>query len=175
MASKIILKKSAVPGKSPVAADLTFGELAINYADGFLYYKKTDETVNRVKSFGENDNITVNSITTNIVYTGNSSLTSASVDLNATTNNQVIDNITTVTFESAEYTIQVKHPTLGKQISKLNVLYDSTDVDSIEYGIVFTQVKLVDFTIVFSGSTISVIAQPHVGDCNVKYVRTLIN
>jgi len=41
----IKLKKSSVPGRLPQAADLEYGELAINYADGQLYYKKSDNTV----------------------------------------------------------------------------------------------------------------------------------
>ena len=41
----IKLKKSSVPGRLPQAADLEYGELAINYADGQLYYKKSDGTV----------------------------------------------------------------------------------------------------------------------------------
>lgn len=44
MASNIILKKSSVVAKVPVAGDLQFGELALNYADGKLYYKKSDGT-----------------------------------------------------------------------------------------------------------------------------------
>ena len=39
MSNKIILKKSSVVAKAPVADDLSFGELALNYADGKLYYK----------------------------------------------------------------------------------------------------------------------------------------
>lgn len=39
MTSKIILKKSSVAAKVPVAGDLEFGELALNYTDGKLYYK----------------------------------------------------------------------------------------------------------------------------------------
>jgi len=42
MASSIILKKSSVVAKVPVVGDLQFGELALNYADGKLYYKKAD-------------------------------------------------------------------------------------------------------------------------------------
>lgn len=42
MANSIILKKSSVSGKVPLAGDLVFGELAINYADGKLYYKSSD-------------------------------------------------------------------------------------------------------------------------------------
>jgi hypothetical protein len=42
MSSKIILKKSSVASKVPVAGDLSFGELALNYTDGKLYYKNAD-------------------------------------------------------------------------------------------------------------------------------------
>lgn len=49
MASKIILKKSSVVTdgvpKAPVAADLDYGELAINYASGRLYYKDSQNTI----------------------------------------------------------------------------------------------------------------------------------
>lgn len=45
MANKIILKKSAVPAKVPTSGDLEYGELAINYADGKLYYKNTSNIV----------------------------------------------------------------------------------------------------------------------------------
>jgi len=44
MASQVILKKSSVAARVPVVGDLAFGELALNYADGILYYKKSDGT-----------------------------------------------------------------------------------------------------------------------------------
>lgn len=40
--SKIVLKKSSVQGKAPTVSDLSYGEIAINYKDGKLYYKKSD-------------------------------------------------------------------------------------------------------------------------------------
>lgn len=45
MSPKIILKKSSVSGKIPQASDLEFGELALNYNDGAVYYKRSDNTV----------------------------------------------------------------------------------------------------------------------------------
>ena len=44
MASQVILKKSSVAARVPVVGDLAYGELALNYADGLLYYKKSDGT-----------------------------------------------------------------------------------------------------------------------------------
>lgn len=43
--SRVILKRSSVPSKVPQAADLEYGELAINYADGVAYFKKSDNTI----------------------------------------------------------------------------------------------------------------------------------
>jgi predicted heme/steroid binding protein len=45
MASQVILKKSSVAARVPVAGDLAFGELALNYADGLLYFKKSDGSI----------------------------------------------------------------------------------------------------------------------------------
>lgn len=61
MASKIILKKSSVASKVPVAADLDFGELALNYTDGRLYFKKADNSIGffDTNSSGGGSNFTV--------------------------------------------------------------------------------------------------------------------
>jgi len=48
MASLLKLKKSSVSGKVPTAADLEYGELAINYADGVLYYKDSTNNINSI-------------------------------------------------------------------------------------------------------------------------------
>ena len=45
MADKILLKRSATADAVPSAAALELGELAINVADGVLYFKKSDGTV----------------------------------------------------------------------------------------------------------------------------------
>ena len=54
MATDIILKKSSVAGRAPSAADLEYGELALNYRDGRLYYKTH---LNAINSFGSIDDV----------------------------------------------------------------------------------------------------------------------
>jgi hypothetical protein len=46
MSNKIILKKSSVVAKVPLTSDLEYGELALNYADGKLYFKNSSNVVN---------------------------------------------------------------------------------------------------------------------------------
>lgn len=56
MANQIILKKSSVADKVPLASDLVYGELAINYADGKLYFKTSSNNIAQFVSTGSNGN-----------------------------------------------------------------------------------------------------------------------
>jgi len=63
MTTSIIHKKSSVPGKSPLATQLKFGELAVNTYDVVVYLKKdpgTGESVVALKEVTE-DNLTIDS------------------------------------------------------------------------------------------------------------------
>ena len=62
MAQQIKLKRSAVSGKVPTTAQLQTGELAINTADGKLFFKRDDTTIQSI-------------ITTNTLITGSLELT----------------------------------------------------------------------------------------------------
>ena len=48
----IRLKRSAVTGKQPGTSDLEYGELALNYADGILYYKNSSNIVASISGGG---------------------------------------------------------------------------------------------------------------------------
>ena len=56
MSNKIILKKSSVVAKVPLTSDLEYGELALNYADGLLYFKNAS---NNIQSFAAYNSATV--------------------------------------------------------------------------------------------------------------------
>jgi len=45
MATTVKLKKSSVASRVPGTSDLEYGELAINYNDGKLYYKTSSNTI----------------------------------------------------------------------------------------------------------------------------------
>lgn len=61
MANKVLLKKSSTAAKVPTTSDLDYGELALNYTDGNLYYKNSS---NVVRSFGSTSFTRVTSNTT---------------------------------------------------------------------------------------------------------------
>ena len=45
---KVLLKRSSVAGRVPGAGDLDYGELAVNFQDGKIYYK---DASNNIKAF----------------------------------------------------------------------------------------------------------------------------
>lgn len=71
MAANIKLKRSAVSGKQPTDSDLQYGELAINYADGVLYYKTNS---NEIASISGGGAFTDSSAPTGISYLRDGSL-----------------------------------------------------------------------------------------------------
>ena len=76
MATKVRLKKSAIAGRIPGSATLDYGELAINYVDGRLWYKNSS---NAIKSFADSDRVqasisaATSSTATNVNVTANNS------------------------------------------------------------------------------------------------------
>ena len=50
--AKVLLKKSSVSSNAPGTGDLEYGEVALNYADGRLYYKNSS---NQIKNFVDSD------------------------------------------------------------------------------------------------------------------------
>ena len=59
MAQIVKLKRSNNPGSVPTTGSLEFGELAINYADGKVFFRKSDETVQTVVATNTSDAVSI--------------------------------------------------------------------------------------------------------------------
>lgn len=74
MTNTVLLKRSSVANAIPLAGDLQYGELAINYNDGSLYFKNTANAVVTLAST-QSLSVTGNVTGGNIVTSGNVSAT----------------------------------------------------------------------------------------------------
>lgn len=93
MANKVLLKKSSVSARVPTTSDLDYGEVAINYTDGKIYYKNSS---NAIKSFIDEDgfNTAIGEVTLDSVTdAGNTTTNSISVG--------AVDSSGDITTESA--------------------------------------------------------------------------
>lgn len=74
MANKVTLKRSSVAGKIPQVADLDYGEVALNFTDGRLYFRNSNDEIEyfskvaltNISDFFDNDSdlgLVVNPIT----------------------------------------------------------------------------------------------------------------
>ena len=50
MSNKVLLKKSSVSSKVPLTTDLSYGEPALNYADGKIFYLTSSNTIDKFSS-----------------------------------------------------------------------------------------------------------------------------
>lgn len=104
MSSLLLLKKSSVSGKIPVVGDLDYGELAINYTDGQLYYKTNTNTIaglipttSTIRSaFTAGTGISI----TDGVIASSAALTINEISSSANTTAKTINNISTLKFDS---------------------------------------------------------------------------
>lgn len=71
MTASIILKKSSVAARVPATGDLAYGELALNYADGALYYKRSDNTVQNLVAVNAVTNVSGTGTVSGLTLTGN--------------------------------------------------------------------------------------------------------
>ena len=70
MANKFLLKKSSVASKVPLTTDVDFGELALNYADGKLYYKTSGSAIDYFDSVASTATLTNKTLTSPTINSG---------------------------------------------------------------------------------------------------------
>lgn len=70
MANTVLLKKSSVAAKVPLVTDLVYGEAAINYTDGKLYYKTAGNTIDYFPSATSTATLTNKTLTSPTISGG---------------------------------------------------------------------------------------------------------
>lgn len=140
MSTSIRHKKSSVAGKTPLAGDLEYGELAINYTDGRLHYKNNN---NEIKSFVDSDGVPT--IIDAHLASGISTIRydHAIHESNTlTTSSTSITNLLTfaaATYGSMKVFVQGYNATLGERmVTELNIVHDGTTALANQYGTIFT-------------------------------------
>jgi hypothetical protein len=92
MSNQVLLKKSSVAAKVPQTGDLAYGELALNYADGKLYFKNSS---NSIQSFtNDSTSVTLTDTQTLTNKTLSSAVLTGSLTANGTagTSGQVLSS-----------------------------------------------------------------------------------
>lgn len=190
----IILKKSGTTGNTP--ASLLPGEVALNYADGKLFYKDANNVIQSIRNqntFGTinvNSTLIVSSSTDDIltVNAGNNISISAdsigkSITINAieylsngdasltnTTADQVVDSFDKTVYGSAKYFIQA---TKGSDIhcTEVVLMCDGTNVYKNEYGTMYSNVSLISVSATLVSDTLSLVVTPTNNNTTVDFSR----
>ena len=196
----IQVKKSGVSGNTP--ADLNTGELALNYADGKLFYKNgigvvssienqnTFETLNvdstlivagsttDILSLVSGDNITltpdpVHKKITISSSSGHSYTVSGNLLTSSTASNQVLDTYSLTDYRTVRYVIQAIS---GSDIHSCDVILthnDSTTFAS-QYGVVKSGGNLFTLGSTISGLNVELLITPLNAHTQIDFLRTNI-
>mgnify|MGYP006276089451 CR=1 FL=1 len=114
MANKVLLKKSSVPAKVPQSTDLDYGELALNYNDGALYYKTSANDINPL-------------VAPDLIY--NKTTTTLS-----STSPTAVDSWSSTAYRTAKYIVQITQGS-AYQSSEILVMHDGTTTYNTEYAV----------------------------------------
>ena len=153
MSTSIKLKKSSISGRIPSTSDLDYGELAINYADGILYFKNSGNTVQSINASpsGIDSSATINLIDSAYVQARQSS-TGGGIDSAAVVS--IIDSAVNQTFVN---NLNVDADTLDGQDGSYYLNYNNlTNVPSqsssgVDYGsIIVAATSAIDLLIAVS-------------------------
>jgi hypothetical protein len=144
--TKVILKKSGVSGNTP--GSLQYGELALNYADGVLYYK--DATGN-LKSFVES--------------------TKGDESLSTTSSDQVVDTFSKTDYRTVKYLVQAIQGS-NVHCTEVVMTHDGADVYKNEYGTFYTDNSLITVSATIDSSNVSLVVTPTYTNTTIDFVRT---
>ena len=150
--NKIILKKSSVSGKIPQTTDLEYGELALNYTDGVLYYKSNTNNVLPLVSGDDGgstsavvvtyDNTTSGLTATNVQdaideLNEKEPIQYTTTEITQSSTPTVVDTFDISTHRTAKYTIQAESE-FNVYSSEIMVIHDGTNAYTTEYAVVST-------------------------------------
>lgn len=156
MANIIKIKNSGISSNTPSAGSLEYGELALNYADGRLFFKKDSSNVRF---------FTVNEFSNSVISS------------NTVT---VIDTVPLTTFTSIEYTVRLQQgssASMKLRTSKILVQYNSgtSSVDSTEYAILETgSSAMANVSITVSSNSGNLELRASISDANLTSVNCCV-
>jgi hypothetical protein len=150
--TSIQLRKSGTPGSTP--ADLNYGELALNYADGKLFYKNGSGTISTFSS-------------------GTDSISNNNVELTTTTADQVVDTFDKTLYRSAKYLIQAINGA-DVHFTEVVIIHNDNDIFGNEYGVFYSGASLITVSATIDSSNVSLVITPTNADTFIDYNRTTI-
>lgn len=146
MSNLIKLKKSSVGDKVPLAGDLEYGELALNYTDGNLFYKNSS---NVIATLASNKFVSVTGNVTGNNFVGNgSSLTGINAfgNIAITGGNTIAANTTSATLSLVAGTGIAISGNISSDTITISAVAAGSDifVDGADFGAVTEAVTISD-------------------------------
>lgn len=196
----IALKNSGTSGNTPTALSLAYGEIAINYADGKIFYRTSSDSLgsysivvpgvdkdvifNDSGVYGTNagltfDKSTANLYVGNIVQTKTLKLDTISQQTTGTyttsnTNQVIVDTLSATNIRTIKYTMQISSG-VDFHSEEISIIHDGVTPRIVEYGVIYSNGSLGYFDVNLIGGVIGLVFAPVNAVSTLKYMRTTIS
>lgn len=165
MTNIIILKNSNTAYAVPNNNDLQVGELAINLVDQKIYSKNSSNTVFQIAKSANDLNLN------GLVF-----LTSNSHTISNSSSNQIIDEFSSLDYRGAKLTISGFDLNANSfQFTEILIVHDNTNTYMTEYGSVWSNGSIGDFSSEISANTVKLLFTPINNDVELKILRANID
>ncbi len=197
----IALKSSGATGNTPSLGSLSSGELAINYADGIIYYKTATNSLGSIYTvqtpgvnkdvifndsgvLGAAANITFDKATSNLSVIGTTTTTTLNLSnianktsgtyTTVSTSPVAVNSFDYATYRTVKYSMQI---TSGSSYhsEEISIIHNGITPQIVEYGVVYTNGSLGSFDVIINGSNIDLAFTPVNASNTLKFIRTSIS
>jgi hypothetical protein len=155
MANKVLLKKSSIASKAPTTQDLDYGELALNYADGKLYYKNA---ANEIDSFSARATGSTNSTLEHGSFYSKTTTVSGNLG-----EGFVVDSFQLADYRSGKYQLQIQNGN-GYYSCELLVIHNDGIVNTVQYADILMGHPVADISAVINGDNVDITVIPLLAD-----------
>lgn len=198
----IALKRSGYTGNTPLIGDLAYGELALNYADGNLFYRTSLDTLGTYKLivpgvnkdvvfndggvYGTSAGITFDKATANLTVAGIVTTPDLKLDnisnitvgsyVTGNTNQVVVDVTPAETYRTVKYTMQLTSGT-NYHSEEITIVHNGSSVHIVEYGVVYagdSSLGSFDASMSVSGENVRLLFTPINTITTLKFIKTAI-
>jgi hypothetical protein len=196
----ISIKNSGAVGNTPIALELAYGELALNYADGNFFYRTSSDTLASYKLvvpgidkdvifndsgvYGTSAGLTFDKSTANLAVTqtvttsklnlNNISIDSVGTYSTANTNQVVIDVFPISTYRTAKYSVQLSSGS-SYHSEEISIIHNGETPRIIEYGVIYSGgSSLGSFDVIINSGNVELLLTPVNASTTLKYKKTLM-
>ena len=173
MSNQVLLKRSNVPGRVPTIANVSAGEIAVNTADGRLFFGTGTSVVEVITEFGIVP-ASVDILNATTINLANGATLDSGLLITNSTATWTLNSMSLTQVRSMEYLVQASCVE-GYQLIKVLAIHDGVNANIVPYGNINTGSPIFTIDAQTDDTNIYITVSPNYTDVTFQWSRTLLD